>query len=860
MKLRHLLPSIALASACSGTEGTSPTPAAPSKQVETSAASWKGSIADKSRSEALVLDRMVAEFSFPDSNLPASVAASSSFEISELKKRQGKRGPWWETPLPFRIPESERRFKPAGMKVFVGDEELRFTTGGVEAASPRSKTWRIHRDSLAISYPGDVASIRVESPNAFQAIRRMNWSTASADGMSEAEFSRFHTVIEKVSREGLLLPAPSSAVWSDVTLPEGATFRAWLTTAPAPIQGSSDGSEVALFFESGGKETELGRTKVPGGKTYELWTLDLSKMAGETGTLSLRTSTGPSSDYDYAFVGAPTIAGNTRDTRHVFVIGIDTLRPDHLSANGYERATSPELDEWVGDAVAFDRAWTSAPRTRPSFRAATTGRLPLDAVCAKNIGEVFDENGFATAGIVTNVHLNPRFDFDIGFDYWWHAAEGDAGDQVDRAVRWLNNNEGRDTYMFLHFMDPHIFYGAPGEWRDKFTADLEPLPPEDKLPRAFNRWEVYKWMRNDKLSDARKEWIKALYDAEIAYLSHELGRFFGHIEDMGGESIIVLHSDHGEELWDHGGFEHNHTLYDDTTRAVLWVKPPGGTGQQHARSNMPVTLQDIAPTLYDFVGFTDSPPTDGVSLLPAIRGKADTDWTRAIPIGHLRYDADRWGVVWNDHKYIVITGTGEEELYDLVNDPDETKNLAGSTDTAPYWSKLAESHGVPAGQGWRVNVDLPEGKVFTIELPQPAVGADVLDPELIVRHPVNQVWGETPGTLPPDIATVEVSEDGKTVTITGGPKGKGVIWFLFDGEVDPDSVEVSSGGESVKSSGHKVALAGGTFSFKPGIVIAPPRGEIVRMRECASGMNAGGNELDMLRKLGYVGEEGADGH
>lgn len=848
--------------ACS--DGGPSTPPPSTKAPTGPPAAWKGEDISKGGSKALVLDRMEAEFTFPATNMPSSMSVTGTFDLEDIATQKRGNSKWYTAAIPFDVPEAERRFKPKGMKVFANNTELSFSTAPAERASPRSKTWRFGRKGLAIAFPEQVTTVRVEHPEAAKTMRRVNWSTAKADGVSKEDFALYGASVGAVSREGLLLPAPASASWSDITLPPGASFRAWVGRAATPLAGNSDGAEIIVEFTTGDKTEELGRRKVAGQiKDPEHWTLDLAAAAGKTGTLTVRTTPGDNPDFDYVLVAAPTVVGSdSSEPRHVFVIGIDTLRPDHLGTHGYDKDTSPELDAWAKDAVVFDRAWTSAPRTRPSFRAATTGRRPLDAVCAKNIGQVFDEQGFATAGIVANVHLNPRFDFHKGFDYWWHAGEALIDEQIGRAEAWLEANEGRDTYMFLHIMDPHIFYRAPEPYQSRFTEGLPELTGEDVIPKRFNRHDVYRWMKNNKLSDDRKAHIEAAYDAEVAYTSAELSRFLAKVDALPGKTMVLIHNDHGEEFWEHGGYEHNHTLYDDTTRALMWIKPPGGTGQDGARSQVPATLQDIAPTLYDFAGFPSSarPETDGISLLPAVRGTSETGWTRPIPIGHLRYDADRWGVVYDDHKYVLITGTGEEKLFNLVEDPQEQNNLAGSTDTEPYWRKLATSHQVPVGHGWRINIAIAQGKTATITLPHAAVDANVLDPELITRHPANQVWGERPHKTPAEVADVTLSGDKKTLTIKGGSSGKGTVWVMFDKKT-PAGGSVKLGAESSDlSEGAEVSVGGATFLVNPGVLVIPSSTEATRMRSCGTGEDVKGSEMDMLKSLGYVGDEGADGH
>jgi arylsulfatase A-like enzyme len=845
LTLLAALATIGALSRCTGASDPAPSPLA-----------WQGpKLTPASGSTSLVLDRLPATYALPESNLSVERAAGS-FLITQLTALAP--GKLYSAALPFRVPKNQRRFAPPGMRVFVGETELAFTASPPGANAERPGYWTFERDELRFAFDGEASEVRVEHPSVVQGFRRLNFDTARADGLTAEQFVHHGITLGPKGREGLLLPAPASATWSALTLPKGASFRAEVSIAPTPILSTSDGAAVVVEVVHEGQRTEAGRQPVPSGaESFLPMEVDLTAWAGKTVDLIVRTEAVGTVDDDYVFLGSPEVRGEAAGpVRRVIVIGIDTLRPDHLSINGYHRATSPELDAWAQDAVRFDRAWTSAPRTRPSFRSATTGRLPLEAVCAKNIGEVFDEAGFATAGIVSNVHLNQQFDFQRGFDLWWLDGAAKVDDQTTRARQFIDEHQDRDLYLFLHVMDPHIFYRAPEPWYSRFTTDLAPLSKEEQLPKIFNRWQVYRWDRQGKLSDLRKQWMEALYDGEVAYTSHTLGAFLSYVDSLPGENLIVIHNDHGEEFWEHGGFEHNHTLYDDTTRGLLWIKPPGGTGHPAMTSPYPATLQDIAPTLYDFAGLADTPPTDGVSLIPALRGEVDPrEWARAIPIGHLQYDVDQWGVVWNDHKYSLVTGTGKEELYDLRNDPAEQNNLAGTVDTEPYWRQLALSHKIDAGPGWRLDVDLPSGAELVLTLPADALVADVLDPELHTRQRANQEWGEVPKVLPSDVGQLTLADDKRTIRFVAGPKGKGKLYVRF---AEPTAFAglgaTLRGTEATIDARGKLTWKNASVEVSPGVVLVSPESEVSRMKQCGNGTSTDA-ELEELRALGYIHDE-----
>ncbi|MBW2256218.1 MAG: sulfatase, partial [Deltaproteobacteria bacterium] len=613
----------------------------------------------------LQLDRLAPRLTLAPSNLPEGLEFPERFDLAAVEAvptlvGDGRVAYIYDLPFPTR--RSQERFAPPGMRVLVEGSDVPYD---ISPHAPGHRGWRLKAGQLHVVFPEDrgALSVTLLHPALGQRLNRLEFERS---GLSEGEFATYtHSALQK-TRPGLLLPAPSVAEW-DVVLPEGAQFRAVPALVPPPLGvGVSDGAEVALSVVVDGATIEADRREVglegvvstrwrrtTGPLSF--WEVDLARWGGRAVTLRLESRVGGTHDYDYVFVGAPVVWGApTAPVRRVVVVGLDTTRRDHLGVHGYPLDTTPELDAFAGRSAVFDRAWAPAPRTRPSFRSSTTGRGALEAVGATNIGEVFRAQGFATAGIVANVHLSPRFGFHHGFDTWHLDPMAKAEVQVDRALRWLEANRDRDTYLFLHLMDPHLFYDAPEPYRERFVVEPAPFVPE-----VFSRWQIYSWADQGLLTPKERAYVEALYDGELAYLSHELERLFEGLEALGGNDLVVVHTDHGEEFWEHGGFEHNHTLYEELVRAALWVRPPGGI-EGGRRIDEPAVLADIAPTLYDYVGFEDVPPTDGRSLKPLIDGLVPGGWERPVPIGHLMYDVEQWGVIEQGHKYLLSTSSGAE--------------------------------------------------------------------------------------------------------------------------------------------------------------------------------------------------------
>jgi len=833
--------------------GCSGEPPAPSEPLPESFVDPR--IDETDAAPALQLYRMEGRYDLPPTNLPPGISAQTRMPVQLTKGRSGvskRSARTYVGELPFDVGMEGRRFAPSGMTIEVGGEEIPYAKGG--------KHWNVRDNVLTVTWPTTPPGpATVTWSQLAEEMTRHTFSEAGLPG--GIDFCRYQLSIKDETRDGMLIPAPGKVEW-EVELPaSGASFETWLALEQATIiTNKSDGATAVMHVIDASGEHEVGRQRLAGPHSsgFQPFRVNLDKYKGKKVTVRLSTEPGRNNYFDYVFFGSPTISGPTGgEVRHVIVIGMDTTRPDHFGWAGYDKPTSPEFDIIANQSVIFDQAWTPAPRTRPSFRTATTGRYPLDAVGAKNIGEVFQEHGFATSAFVANIHLQPKFGFNTGFEEWTYTGGARANEQVDSALAWLDRNRNRDTYTFLHIMDPHVFYDPPAEFIAKFVTDPDP----DLKPR-MNRGEVIRQGKMGTLTDQRKAHLEGLYDGELAFTSRELGRFFAELDKMGGRTLVFVHSDHGEEFWEHGKYEHNHSLYNETTKAVLLLRSNRGMATPK-RIETPATLADMAPTLYDFAKFEDAPETDGKSLRPLIDGTAgdDKSWKRPLGVAHMRYGHERWGVVWNKHKYIIHTKDGLQELYDLSKDPGEHNDLAKKTDLRPYHKALHEAHNMPVGQGWRIEVSAGQySDPLVFKLPQKAAAAGVIDPERTIEAPNNQAWGEPPKRHPSEIGTAELHDGGMTFVWTPGsnPVG-GLLYVLFGNDVSAEALVVTRGMEEatleIKKDGKSWRKGHEKFTIKPGIVFIPPEGEASRMRRLGMDGSASAAELELLIELDYVDEE-----
>lgn len=328
----------------------------------------------------------------------------------------------------------------------------------------------------------------------------------------------------------------------------------------------------------------------------------------------------------------------------VVLLTVDTLRADHLSFYGYARPTSRSLERLAREAVVFEHAFTTAPKTTPAYASMMTGRYPYahglsalgEALPAENrtLAELLAERGYATAGFVSStVMVADLSELDQGFALWddrldareLHREnfERTAARTADRAIEWISEPRSSAPLLFVHWIDPHGPYTPPPAFLSRFRRNLsgERLVPA-KIP-GFQRLE---WAST--LSD----YVDA-YDAEIAYADAAIGRVLDALRaaDLYDRSLIIVTADHGESLGEEGVyFRHGVTLDESSLRVPLIVKPPAGSPGAGSRvEGEAVSLVDILPTVADYLGVDAPRGIDGRSLRPLIES-SERDAARVV--------------------------------------------------------------------------------------------------------------------------------------------------------------------------------------------------------------------------------------
>jgi len=536
--------------------------------------------------------------------------------------------------------------------------------------------------------------------------------------LRSAEFD--HPYVRRVAvgrdyREALVLVSPGEARFR-LRLPAGrARFS---MSAGAPDHGGIAGSRIEVVARAGERELrsqiDLTADPDPGWRPLEL---DLSALAGREIELSLAARPlDPGQPGDGLAFGRPVIeldgAAAARDERapDVILISLDTMRADRMSLYGAARPTTPFLEEFSARALVFEAAIAPAAYTLPSHASMLTGQLPdriasggpikgVHPRAAPLLARDFRAAGYRTVAFTGGGYVNPAFGFDGGFerfatiDLGMVLRLGERADaQSKQALEDLagllgaggaggaDGADGADEFgprfLFLHTFAAHQ-YRSPAE-------DLAAVGvPEDQIPLLARMHEQQRPVMEllAEMGGAgpdNRERLELLYDGAQrvadAFVRHVVDRLreAGRLE----RTLIFIVSDHGEELYEHGGFGHAHQIYEELIHVPFIASGPG---IRAGRNRDVVSLVDLAPTLRELCGLPEpGPGMDGRSLVPLLSGgslPAQAAIARVAQAGSPMTRAYRG----RRHKLLQI-GTEQSELFDLEFDPGEHQGLPGGED------------------------------------------------------------------------------------------------------------------------------------------------------------------------------------
>lgn len=430
-------------------------------------------------------------------------------------------------------------------------------------------------------------------------------------------------------------------------------------------------------------------------------------------------------------------------TENVILITIDALRADHLSCLGYCRKTTPRLDEFAKKGILFSQAISVGSGTTPSFPSILTSSYPLMyggyerlSKDRTTIAEVLKSAGYSTAAFHSNPYLSRYYGYDRGFDtfedFFRKSPESETltdkvKDRVknmlneddllyrflrkayggvcmllknenipyeiaevinEKAFSWLKEHSNNNFFLWVHYMDVH-----------------EPGMPPYKYLRYFRHQHVskqeikkfYKKIRrySKRVSYEELKMLIDLYDCKIRYVDYVIGSLLDELENMDimHNTLIVVTADHGDEFLEHGELGHHESLYDELLHVPLLIYAPEIIGKNIVIEDL-VSLLDLSPTILDILDTEKPKKFIGKSLLAVIKGKERRSSGVISEVAHEKgnpkvdfskrktsYRTEKW-------KFILDRKNGRCELYNLQEDPMETKNLA---EIEPDLSKEFES-------------------------------------------------------------------------------------------------------------------------------------------------------------------------
>jgi len=357
--------------------------------------------------------------------------------------------------------------------------------------------------------------------------------------------------------------------------------------------------------------------------------------------------------------GTPARKHSALSRPNILLVTIDTVRADHVGCYGAVNVKTPTIDSLARDGILYERALSQVPLTWPSHVNILTGTYPFHngvqdftgqplAAEFRSVAQAFSEHGYATAATISSFVLNRSWGLARGFAHYDDAFSGNAflesgvglverkaEESVDRSLAWFRGRPAKPFFFWLHLYDPHSAYDPPEPFRSEYRGHL--------------------------------------YDGEISFADAQLGRLIAWMKQnrLYDNTAIVLLSDHGESLGEHGEKEHGFFIYNSTIHVPLIIKPVAA-GARGRRVSDVVEITAAAPTLLQLAGITDriSKQFDTASLLPKPKPGAAYSETM-YPLSSFGWNPLR-SLESGDYHYVEAP---RPELYNVRSDLGEQHNL-----------------------------------------------------------------------------------------------------------------------------------------------------------------------------------------
>jgi arylsulfatase A-like enzyme len=388
----------------------------------------------------------------------------------------------------------------------------------------------------------------------------------------------------------------------------------------------------------------------------------------------------------------------------IILILVDTLRADYLGAYGFDGGISPNIDALASESVVFERCFSQAPWTKPSIASLFTslqpavhqvlthqGRFgkrderPTTETLSEEVvtlAEALRAAGYATGAFVANPWIRKTHGFGQGFDVYDSQATGNAtrAEPVFKAARaWIEElSAARPYFAYIHLMDVHGPYNASDadyeavRHSPEFGTEPIALTPA-QIRSAPNYLRRSRWAR-EGANDTRV-W-RGRYAANVYAGDRRLGKFFDELraDRTLTKAIVVLTADHGEQLHEHGMWDHGNSLYDEELHVPLIVRLPGGRNGGRKVSEV-VSLIDVMPTLVKLAGAAAVDGVQGRDLSPAFEPGGAIESVASFATA-VKWKPALRSVRTERYKLIKNADRSRTELYDVEADPRETAAIS----------------------------------------------------------------------------------------------------------------------------------------------------------------------------------------
>jgi arylsulfatase A-like enzyme len=497
---------------------------------------------------------------------------------------------------------------------------------------------------------------------------------------------------------------PNAEFRYKVTVPEGGVLEAAPFVFPVvDVRGGKDPGHVTyIIFIDGERVFSIRSDYInqeqvyfnnPYARLIHRTRIDLSDRAGEEITLAFRTELAPGAEaprgtgycwWDLILRQEREVPRREASTRfpNVLVLCVDALRADHLGCYGYGKATSPHLDALAERSLVFENAMSPCSWTLPATASLLTGLHPnthgvlghtrnylVNGITT--LAEYLTWYGVTTAAFSANVLVCSAINFNQGFERFIENDEPAEGVNAD-LFAWLEDCGPFQFFAYVHYMEPHSPYSAPGDHRQHFDPDyVEKRDFSGALPEMWRHGKIPK-----EFTDEEFEHLVNLYDSEIHYWDLHFKRLLDRLEELGlaDKTIIVVTADHGEEFMDHGALGHGLTLYNEVIHVPLVLHDP--RMKKGARIQAHVDTTGLFNTVARLSGFPAPEFTQLEGLLPPGEIPSRFEALYASTDSNMPQIPERWAsvIAW-PFKLISEVQGGKDELFNLKKDPGEQHNL-----------------------------------------------------------------------------------------------------------------------------------------------------------------------------------------